>query len=124
MFVIQPENAADWQHALYILSHYKELVLNVYSDAEKATSTYMVVDDNDCIDSRKSVHQVESAFQINWNQDRMICPHCENVESPCMLCDIYSDCGDHGSENCRPNTCGHLTFNKPINSDAFDRIFE
>lgn len=114
MFVIKPENAADWQHAMYILSHYHGLVINLYSDAETATSVYMVIRDGADLDSIKALLQVETAFQHNWNQVGMVCPHCYDDTDPCRACEIYRDCGDHGSVNCRPTTCGHLTFNEPI----------
>ena len=89
MLVIKPKKAADWMHAMFILSYYKELTLELFSNGEDAVSTYMVVEGEE-----DSLRLAEMAFQMNWHQGGWICPHCEGDEE---------------------ETCGHLTFTHPIN---------
>ena len=113
MFIIKPENQADWVHALFILSYYKVSV-DLFSDGEDADSTYAVVlpkvvpgiehvsettiyEDDDRL--------AEMAFEMNWHQKGNLCPACEAK----MDTDVatYHDRNNH--------CCGHLTFVKPIN---------
>jgi hypothetical protein len=108
MFVIHPENAADWQHAMFILSHYRDLYCELFSDAEEASSTYMVVSDTepgfewpDGMDTTaaQNLRLAEMAFQMNWHQKGgHRCVHCDALPEPLQ-----------------EETCGHLTFNKIIN---------
>ncbi len=108
MFVICPENAADWQHAMFILSHYRGLYCELFSDAENASSTYMVVDDTPPgfewpedmdTESAENLRCAEMAFQMNWHQKSGF---------RCVHCDVLP-------EALREETCGHLAFNKIIN---------
>jgi len=111
MFVIYPENAADWQHAMFILSHYKGLSCELFSDAEEASSTYMVVDaippgfvmatEEEELKVYDNLRMVEMALQMNWHQKD------GHISGRCIHCDALP-------EPLREETCGHLTFNKPI----------
>ena len=87
MFAIKPENPDDWQHAMFILSTYF-VKIESYSNEEDADTTYIIVRGD-----QDQVRLAEMAFQMNWHQVGARCPHC----SPDL------------------DTCGHLTFNKPIN---------
>jgi hypothetical protein len=108
MFVIYPEKAVDWQQAMFILSHYRDLCCELFSDAEEAASTYMVVDDTPPgfewpggmdTTAAENLRCVEAAFQMNWHQKSgHRCIHCDALPEPL-----------------REETCGHLVFNKPIN---------
>lgn len=111
MFVIHPEDAADWQHAMFILSHYRGLYHALFSDAEEASSAYMVVSgtppgfifewSEEGMDTKtaENLHLAEMAFQMNWNQQGGLrCIHCDALP-----------------EALREETCGHLVFNKIIN---------
>lgn len=140
MFVIKPENAADWQHAMFMLSDY-HVECKLYSDGENAESTYMVVEAS--ISTKVDEHRDEEAlrlaegrFQMNWHQVGMICPHCEDMEGTTgpveaepgklsargILNDLKQWYGtDDGFYEL--STCGHLTFSKPIDTGAFDKIF-
>jgi len=110
MFVIHPENAADWQHAMFILSHYRELSCELFSDADQVSSTYMVVDDTypgfewpteeEATRASENLRYIEMAFQMNWHQrGGHRCIHCDALPGPLQ-----------------EETCGHLIFYKPINS--------
>jgi len=109
MFVIHPENPADWQHAMFIMSHYRDLSIELFSDAEEASSTYMVVDstypgfewptEEEEKKAQENLRYVEMAFQMGWHtKTEPRCIHCSALPEPL-----------------REETCGHLTFNKPIN---------
>jgi len=106
MFVIYPRDAADWQHAMFILSHYRDLSCELFSDAEEASSTYMVVDAippgfvMPTEEQNHNLRMVEMAFQMNWHQasDKLRCIHCDALPEPLQ-----------------EETCGHLTFNRIIN---------
>ncbi len=111
MFVIYPENAADWQHAMFIMSHYKDLYCELFSDAEEASSTYLVVVDTTTVfewpdvmetTAANNLRCAEMTFQMNWHQKG------GHVFGRCVHCDAMP-------EPLQEETCGHLTFNKPIN---------
>jgi len=94
MFVITPKNAADWQHAMFMLSYYHTKI-EAYSNGEDADTVYIIVRGLD-----EQVRLAEAAFQMNWHQDGSgQCGHCSS--------DI--------------DYCGHLKFTKPIDSGPFDR---
>ena len=103
MFVIMPKNPADWQQAMFMMSYYK-VKMETFSNGEDADSAYMVVGHTDDYhplgQEDDDLQTAEMCFQMNWRQVGMKCPHCL----------------DDGEK-----TCGHLTFNEPINSSAFDR---
>jgi hypothetical protein len=95
MFVIYPENAADWQHAVFMLSYY-HVKIEAFSDGEDSESAYIIVRGDD-----EQLRLAEMAFQMNWHQGGIKCRHCSD--------DL--------------DTCGHLTFTSRIDSSAFDAIF-
>jgi hypothetical protein len=104
MFVIHPDNAADWQHAMFIMSHYRDIYCELFSDAEEASSTYMVVDaippgfEPPTEEQNHNLRMVEMAFQMNWHQKGgHRCVHCDALLEPLQ-----------------EETCGHLTFNKAV----------
>ena len=101
MFVIKPEKDGDWVDAMFILSHYHALV-GFYSNAESPNTVYMVVQPDedrskDKEDAENQLYLAEMCFQMNWHQyGTKLCPHCI----------------DHADKF---DTCGHLTFSKPVN---------
>ena len=107
MFVIKPLKAEDWEHALFMLSYY-HVNITVRSNCEQTSTTYMVIeaemyDDVRNTPGEEQLQLAEMCFQMNWTQhNSKLCP----------------DCIDHAD---RFDFCGHLTFGKPINSNAFDR---
>jgi hypothetical protein len=111
MFVIHPKNAADWAHAMFIMSYYHDLYCEMFSNGETAESAYMVVSDAapgwDAPTDRavENLRLAEMTFQGNWHQKgRHRCVHCSALPAPLQ-----------------EETCGHLTFNRIIDSSAFDR---
>lgn len=109
MFVIYPENPSDWVHAMFIMSYYRDLHCELYSDGEEASSTYMVVDDTPPgfewpegmhTKAAENLRYAEMAFQMNWHQasNKFRCIHCDALPEPLQ-----------------EEICGHLTFNKTIN---------
>jgi len=117
MFVIKPENTAAWKDALFILSCYHANI-STFSNGDDPSSTYMVVDTlhpdseqviNQNLDVQQQLNLAEMCFQMNWHQVGTICPHCDEVEGT-----VPPD---------EPKVCGHLTFNKPINSSEFEKLF-
>ena len=104
MFVSKPLKAEDWEHALFMLSYY-HVSITVHSNGEQVSTTYMVVEglpETDGTDRDNDLQLAEMCFQMNWTQHgSKLCP----------------DCIDHAD---RFDFCGHLTFDKPINSSAFD----
>ena len=110
MFIIFPEKAADWQSAMFIMSYYKDVYCELFSDGENAESAYMVVDASPpgfeipTDEANNNLRLAEAAFQMNWHQTRgWRCIHCDALPEPL-----------------REETCGHLTFTKRIDSSAFD----
>lgn len=96
MFIIKPNNPADWRHAMFILSYYSKLIIELFSNGEDADTAYMMVRERELIEGEESdLRLAEMAFQMNWYQGKMICPHCE--------------------DNTDENACGHLTFTGVIN---------
>ena len=98
MFIIKPEKAEDWAHALFMLSYYHVSGV-MYSDGETTESVYMVVGAHNQHPDEKyndddAIGLAEMCFQMNWHQGGRVCPDCEGTE----------------------DTCGHLTFTKPIDS--------
>jgi len=98
MFVIKPDNGADWQNAFFILSSYR-ISLSAMSDKDDESTTYVIVDaiDDDGHTYDYDKHQeelrlAEMAFQMSWRQVGRVCTFCEDTE----------------------DVCGHLTFNKPM----------
>ncbi len=89
MFVIKPDNAVDWQHAVLMLSYYM-VKMEAFSDGDNMDSAYMIV--RKCGDKDEQLRLAEMCFQMNWHQVGSLCPHCSD--------DLDS--------------CGHLTFNRPI----------
>lgn len=117
MFVIKPASQYDWVHALFILSHY-HVMATMYSDAEHIDSVFMVVSEHPEHVGTDDERMAEMAFQMNWHQKGNICPVCEveKITDPEHECKIWDTCG-HDCEDCDitiENTCGHLTFVKPI----------
>ena len=106
MFCIKPKDIADWQHALFILSHFV-VRCEMYSDTEDETTTFMVVDNeydryNEHVGA---VRMAEAAFQMDWRQKGgPLCPLCEMTNKTAE---------EHGC--IKVETCGHLTFNARIN---------
>ena len=101
MFVIYPETAADWQHAMFMLSYY-HVRCKLYSNGEDASTTFMVVsEDEDWSESdAENLRLAEISFQMDWHpRSGLRCVHCDALPEPL-----------------REETCGHLTFHKPINS--------
>ena len=90
----------DFREAMFIMS-YHHVSMTAYSNGEDAASTYMVVGGKGCGQQVKEedLHNAEMAFQMNFHQEGMICPHCDGMEK----------------------VCGHLTFTTFIDSSAFDR---
>jgi hypothetical protein len=104
-FVIYPTEPKDWQHAMFILSYYKEIKIATFSNGTDVDTAYMVVsviDDvpgfpEDGMVSENKLRLAEMAFQGAWHQyGEKLCPHCI----------------DHAE---RFDTCGHLAFKEPIN---------
>jgi len=97
-FVIYPIEAADWQHAMFILSYYTNIKISTFSNGEDADTAYMVVESVLLLEGEENeLRLAEMAFQIEWLQhSERLCPHC-------------IDNSDHF------DTCGHLAFSKPIN---------
>jgi hypothetical protein len=105
MFVIHPENPSDWANAMFIMSYYKELHCEMFSDGENDETAYMVVSaappgyDLPSDEALNNLRMAEMAFQMNWHQkSHFRCGHCDALPDPL-----------------REKTCGHLTFNKIIN---------
>jgi hypothetical protein len=96
MFVIFPVKPADWQHALFMLSYY-HVNITIRSDGEDAITTYMVVDNDGTTEAQEQLRLAEMCFQMNWHQS--------NHHRLCPECMPHSDQFD---------SCGHLTFTKPI----------
>ena len=106
MFIIHPTNAADWANAAFILSYYRELHCEMFSDGENEESAYMVVDstpagfDLPTHEAIESLRCAEMAFQMNWLQkSHHRCAHCDALPEPLQ-----------------EETCGHLTFCGTIKS--------
>ena len=104
MFVIHPENPAEWANAMFIMSYYKDLYCELFSDGEHQESAYMVVSESapgfdlPTDESISNLRLAEMAFQINWRQKPGFrCEHCDALPEPLQ-----------------EETCGHLTFNKMI----------
>lgn len=95
MFMIKPKNRDDWAEAIEMLSTY-----TVKCTVWNTGGTYMKVDVED--DSQNELHLVEMYFQGAWHSESSrLCPYCT------ALVNDGNEIGD---------VCGHLTFNKPINS--------
>jgi len=96
VFIIKPTNPADWQRVMFILSYYKKLIIELFSNGEDEDTAYMVVKGKVLAEGEESdLMLAEMAFQMNWRQAKgRLCPHCDP---------------DH------MDACGHLTFDKPIN---------
>lgn len=99
MFCIRPHSALDLQQAMFILSYYPVNVVS-FSDGEDPDSTYLVVDElpqNSNLAPERAfcpedeLYLAELAFQMNFRQSGIVCPHCK-TKNP------HEDC------------CGHLTF--------------
>lgn len=121
MFVIKPNNHAEWQYVMFILS-YHQVQCTMYSDGDHFESAYMVVDKEynefELLDSKEEnqLRMAEATFQLNWHQGGSICPHCEG-DKPCIKCAIFNECADPGNKDCtgHKQICGHLTFVRRIN---------
>ena len=100
MFTITPNSALDLQHAMFILSHY-HVAVHSFSDGDNVDSVYLVVDTinvhNTCgptipeFDPEDEVYLAELAFQMNFRQSGIVCPHCK-------------------AKNPKEDCCGHLNF--------------
>ena len=102
MFVIKPKNPADWQYAMFILSYYTKLIIELFSNGEDADTAYMVVRGKELMEGEESdLMLAEMAFQMNWHQGN---------QRICEMCTLELGKGAE-VEDC----CGHLTFVKPIN---------
>ena len=109
MFVIKPKNPADWQYAMFILSYYTKLIIELFSNGEDADTAYMVVRGKELMEGEESdLMLAEMAFQMNWHQaNGWVCPHCDNGVDPAV--------SEYMKKNGRLDVCGHLTFDRPIN---------
>jgi len=99
MFVIKPINPSDWEIAIFMLSYY-HVQLTIRSNGEQASTTYIVVEkmlnDGDDKQAADDLRTAEMCFQMNWHtHSSKLCP----------------DCIDHADVF---DSCGHLTFSKPI----------
>jgi len=90
----------DFVEAMFMLSYY-HVSTRLYSDGEKASSAYMIVEmDRERYGSEGNgdddVRLAEMGFQMNFHQDNNLvaCPHCDEEDGP----------------------CGHLTFSRKIKS--------
>jgi hypothetical protein len=116
MFIVKPNNPAEWQSAMFILSYY-QVSLTVRSDGDNMDSAYMAVDPlafcASSTDKERQEHYrlAEIAFMANWHQKHGICADCKDPE-PCLKCEIYSECAEPGNVKCTgiSHHCGHMTF--------------
>jgi hypothetical protein len=116
MFIVKPNNPAEWQSAMFILSYY-HVSLTVRSDGDNMDSAYMVVGDATfcCSDNDEELMEhyrlAEIAFMANWHQKHGICADCNDPE-PCLKCEIYKECAEPGNVQCTgiAHHCGHMTF--------------
>ena len=131
---ISAMSARDFQQAMFIMSYY-HVSMTAYSNGEDATSTYMVVggEGNGQQINEVDLRNAESAFQINFRQEGMICPHCDGMDDPVetklgelsasgILRDVRQWYGIVHYDD-EPKVCGHLTFSTFIDSSIFDEVF-
>ena len=134
MFIVKPKNSNDWARAMFILSYYRYLKIDVFSNGENTDGmcirveedTYCCMTAQEGRDAEQDLRCAEMAFQAHWHTGDDLCEMCREDEiSVCVDCDIRYSCDDQRDEchlkNTAP-TCGHLTFVEPINSDTFDEM--
>ncbi len=99
MFCIKPKNPGDWYHAMLILTQYSVACVPLANSEDPNTMHMSVREDiplfgeTDGVEEQEQLRLAEMAFQMSWHQVGKVCPYCEG----------------------EVETCGHLTFNKPIN---------
>ena len=106
MFIVEAKNSLDWTWALFLLSHYHVRV-SIRSDAEKLSSTHLVITEDDLY-GQDNTHEkmcaefrnCEMAFQANFTQKSM------------RLCDVCKEQVERTGEG--SDVCGHLTFESYI----------
>lgn len=100
MFSIKPENPGDWYHAMLLLTQYSVACIPLARSEDPGTMYMSIREDiplfgkADGVEEQEQLRRAEMAFQMSWHQIGNVCPDCEDEEE----------------------FCGHLTFNKPIQS--------